>query len=377
MRITRYHLAATKDQIWDFEETPLDKVNLLVGDSGTGKTRFLNTILNFGKQAVAEKLRFPGDWDVSFEIGGVGYRWTIRIVNDKDKHSDTHVENERLIRIDRPDKPILLRDKSGSFFGTEKLPRLATDISTLTLLKEEEAVRDIHRGFRAISARRFFGDELGENFSFRSVPPPIIARLRQTRDLLDVQEADIGFHYRMHILKESHPQLYSEVLRLYKEAFPYIEDFGVFNFQDVMDTVSLPFRSPVFCIKERNIGSWIPVSDISSGMQKIFLLVLDTLLLSGGGVLMVDEYENSLGINAINFLPDLLYKIQSDCQFIITSHHPYIINSIPLESWRVFHRQGLSVKIRSGTDLKAKFGKSRQEHFIQLINDPFFNEGIE
>ena len=58
-------------------------------------------------------------------------------------------------------------------------------------------------------------------------------------------------------------------------------------------------------------------------------------------------------------------------------NNPYIINSVPVENWHVFHRNGLSVKIKSGSDLKARFGKSKQDHFIQLINDPFFSDGIE
>ena len=64
-------------------------------------------------------------------------------------------------------------------------------------------------------------------------------------------------------------------------------------------------------------------------------------------------------------------------QFFITSHHPYIINNIPIENWLVFHRKGLQVKIKSGTELKEKFGKSKQKYFLQLVNDPFYKEGIE
>lgn len=31
---------------WEFEETALNNVNLIVGASGSGKTRYLNTIFN-------------------------------------------------------------------------------------------------------------------------------------------------------------------------------------------------------------------------------------------------------------------------------------------------------------------------------------------
>jgi predicted ATPase len=112
-------------------------------------------------------------------------------------------------------------------------------------------------------------------------------------------------------------------------------------------------------------------------MQKLFLLILDTYLLQDGGLLLIDEYENSLGINAINFLPDLINTISQKCQFIITSHHPYIINSIPMESWKIFHREAMTIHITDGKILKERYSNSRQETFTQLINDPIYNGGIQ
>jgi predicted ATPase len=112
-------------------------------------------------------------------------------------------------------------------------------------------------------------------------------------------------------------------------------------------------------------------------MQKVFLLILDTILLQDSGILFIDEYENSLGISAINFFPDLIESTSQNCQFIITSHHPYIINRIPIESWKVFHRDGINVHITDGGNLKEKYSKSRQDHFVQLINDPLYNGGIQ
>jgi len=91
----------------------------------------------------------------------------------------------------------------------------------------------------------------------------------------------------------------------------------------------------------------------------------------------MDEYENSLGINAINFFPSFLADIETDKQFIITSHHPYIINKIPVENWFIFHRKGSEIKIRYGRENVERFGRSKQQRFIQLINDPFYNEGVE
>ena len=61
----------------------------------------------------------------------------------------------------------------------------------------------------------------------------------------------------------------------------------------------------------------------------------------------------------------------------VTSHHPYIINNIPVRNWYVFHRKGNEVTVKHGDELISKYGKSKQEAFIQLLNDCFYIRGIE
>lgn len=40
----------------------------------------------------------------------------------------------------------------------------------------------------------------------------------------------------------------------------------------------------------------------------------------------VYEFENGLGVNCIDVLAEILLSERKDLQFIITSHHPKIIN---------------------------------------------------
>jgi hypothetical protein len=54
-----------------------------------------------------------------------------------------------------------------------------------------------------------------------------------------------------------------------------------------------------------------------------------------------------------------------------------LINNIHPENWFVFHRKGPEVIIKHGTELTKSLGKSKQQYFINLINDPFYTEGIE
>ena len=139
----------------------------------------------------------------------------------------------------------------------------------------------------------------------------------------------------------------------------------------------LPGVAPALSIKEKNVKKWVMLNDLSTGMQKVLLILTDICTLPPGSIYLIDEYENSLGINAIDFFPDFLLEYETDAQIILTSHHPYIINNINPENWFVFHRKGSEVAIRYGEELTKRIGTSRQKAFIQLINDPFFTEGIE
>jgi predicted ATPase len=112
-------------------------------------------------------------------------------------------------------------------------------------------------------------------------------------------------------------------------------------------------------------------------MQKVLLIITDVVTLPGGAIYLIDEYENSLGINAINFLPSFLDEQRGDNQVVVTSHHPYLINAIPIDNWYVFNRIGTNVRIKRGTELAEKYGRSKQTLFNQLLNDPFYTEGVQ
>jgi predicted ATPase len=376
MKILRYKLASVGKEEWSFDEVNFDRVNLLVGDSATGKTRFLNTVIHFMQQIVAEKMIFSGDWDTDFEIEGQNYQYKLLIKSSKTMESEKEVLHEEL--INKTSGISLLKRNDDTFTWKEKeLPRLSRNISAISLLKNENELKPIYSNLRRVVARRFFGDELNQNFQIGALSPDKIKRIINAKDAQNLLNEKIDFHNKMNLLNLLDPVMYAQICALYKTAFPYILECSIQPFSKLFPGLPLPLQAPVFCIRERKVDAWIPVNDISSGMQKLFLLILDVFLMKDSGILLIDEYENSLGVNAINFLPDLIHNISDKCQFIITSHHPYIINTIPIENWYVFHRDGLEVRIKTGKELKEKYKHSKQEQFVQLLNDPFYTGGVE
>lgn len=373
MRLIKFHLSKTEENDWEFDSTQFSRINLLVGDSGTGKTRFLNAIINLFSQLIADKIRFTGNWDVDFEADNIRYNYKLNVIRNKKSPSEIAIEYEVL---SKGKQAIFERKGDNILWQNSNLPKLSSDMTCFSLLKNEDIINPIYKSMKKIIARRFYADELNKNFQLGAFIPnnPFIPPIVKIDDLAVEQ---IDFHNKMDMLRKIDLSGYNKIIEFIKSAFPFIVEADIKNISQILPLYPAPVQTPVFCIKEKNLSAWIPCNDISSGMQKIFLLILDTYLLQKSGILLIDEYENSLGISAINFLPDLINNISQNCQFIITSHHPYIINNIPIESWKLFHRSGTNVHITDGVILKEKYSKSRQEQFIQLINDPVYNGGIE
>ena len=108
-------------------------------------------------------------------------------------------------------------------------------------------------------------------------------------------------------------------------------------------------------------------------MLKTLMHISELYLSAEGTVILIDEFENSLGVNCIDILSDLLFDNRK-LQFIITSHHPYIINKIGMEYWKIVTRKGGVVTARDAKDYNL--GKSRHQAFMQLINLEAYKEGI-
>jgi len=127
--------------------------------------------------------------------------------------------------------------------------------------------------------------------------------------------------------------------------------------------------------REKNVHPNLGLHDLSSGIKKVLLIITDVISMTGDSIYLLDEYENSLGLNAIDFLPSFLNECGHDNQFVVTTHHPYLINNMPTENWKIFHREGSKVSIKCGAEMSEKYKHSKQDAFIQLINDPFYSEG--
>lgn len=375
MKILTYKAGGLAGHDLQYPIIDFGKLNLVVGNSGAGKTMLLNTIFNCASMAVRKNTIFLGSWDIILEHKNEKYRWIVETFNDQDDNK-TKIALEQLIKY-RDDDEVLIIDRTlDSFkFNDNVLPKLSHSETSIALLQDEDTINPIHEAMGLVMRRNFSGSVLKDAVTFSNLPPQIFKKIKSSKKIKDLFHSDLNLNCKLYVLSEVFNDRYDSVCKEFQSIFPFVSKVDLRNASEF--GIHYPELVPIFALQEKFSDKWFPLSKFSSGMLKVLLVLCDIFILPDEGcVYLIDEFENSLGINAINFFPPIYYDSAANNQFIITSHHPYIISRIPVKDWIVLHRRGGNVEVQQGIELEGKYGKSRQEAFVQLTNDPFYIEGV-
>jgi AAA domain, putative AbiEii toxin, Type IV TA system len=375
MKIISYLYQDTDKPGWRFTEVKFSRVNLLVGDTATGKSRMLNTIFNLGA-VIASNIFKVGNWKITFEHEAITY--TLELITSPIDHPS---KPGRILKDNlwehRDDQliPIIERDSNRFLFCGKQMPQLSSSEASIGLLKEDPKIKPVYEAFSRIQRRVFAEDALRPVMDLSSVlPQQKLADPLSEKQILDyifLNQTTIST--TLYLLKKYSFTTYKNLIEEYKKFFPFVRGAKIIDLSQLqLRQPGLSGKIPVFMIQEADSDDWIPILNLSSGMQKVLLILTDLYILPDGGVYLIDEYENSLGISSIDFFPEFVLSWEKNVQFFITSHHPYLINRIPIKNWYIFHRNGVNVQIKYGGELEEQYGKSKQQAFLQLINDSFY-----
>jgi len=219
-----------------------------------------------------------------------------------------------------------------------------------------------------ILRRSFTGNELNDAAAIDTIPNEVLQEVKANKSDY-IFRFKFGLPARLYLLQQAFPKKYEAIIKHFKAVFPEYPDIRI----TVQKTGS--HVTPALLFREKNVHPNLGLHDLSSGIKKVLLIITDVISMTGDSIYLLDEYENSLGLNAIDFLPSFLNECGHDNQFVVTTHHPYLINNMPTENWKIFHREGSKVSIKCGAEMSEKYKHSKQDAFIQLINDPFYSEG--
>jgi len=367
MKIKNFKFS-NNEQNWHIEQVDFNALNLLVGASGVGKTRILRA-LDLICDVAKDRNRILNnlEWNISFSHLGKDYKWELKTspadsIEDILDESEQSAEiiHERLIRYDdKSEVEIFYRTPSDSRLNNDKLPKLKRTESAITLLAEEDTIVPVRQAFK-----RFIFNEIPQTIMIRAEFNLQNAKLKTNSIEQELQKfkeeiGDSATILKGFFLQNFFPDTFDEVKEYYTEIFPSVKDIRIGIDED---------HRLFFEIKENDVEGWIPKNNISSGMMRTLTCLIEIIVAPEESAIAIDEFENSLGINCMPELTDFILERSPEVQFILTSHHPYIINNIPWETWQIVSRKGSRIKVTKATDIPQLDTASSLDKFTQLVN---------
>jgi len=364
---------------WKLEKIEFKPLTLLVGISGVGKTQILKALLNLKEISHGKSLNGL-KWEIEFKTSkGHDCKWCgafenkgfiseliTAFVKDEYGKDKPYINNEQLF-IDG--KQIIDRNSTGITFNDKKTVKLSQQESVISLLKEEDVIKEIHEDFEEI----LFEDNTMTINGFQ-INDEITLKLKKYKNLKDIRNSNENIKTKLCLLYKNQKKLFEEIENAFIDIFPYIENIKIEPIGDCYKQLPFFQESPLIQIKEKNVSHWIDEFIISSGMLRTLIHIAELYLCADNTVILIDEFENSLGINCINDLTSSLVSSERNLQFIITSHHPYIINNIGISHWKLVTRKGGVVTAIDAE--KFGIGKSKHQAFTQLLNLDAYKDGV-
>lgn len=364
------------------EKITFDKLNLLVGCSGAGKTQILKTLSSYivtaSRDPVISSIQFEGYFKLEFSM-------FLPKINDDDDFKEREVSweirtekmenivsepyrlaygvSEEILFIDGEE--VIHRTKDTLLIGKEKNATISPEQSAISVFKVPKAVSYISVGLFSVVSYYYQMSAL--NDVAKTEVEQIrnrIARLNKSNYFSSKIPIQVFFTFysslmQIDLVKKYDQFLFEKFLSRLQDIFPSIEDLKI-DFLENTNYYTL-------FIKEND--KWIPKESISSGMLKsIYILVAISFNLSST-VVLLDELENSLGVNCLDEITDYIVdKAESNTQFILTSHHPYIINHIPEKYWHIVSQDHGIISSKRANDIGISTVNNKQDKFFQLIN---------
>ena len=354
----------------------LPNLNLLVGVSGVGKTMILNAIHRL--RSIAKGASLNGvKWNVCFIADNdIEYTWsgefetrenTISINESSEKDEQVKLINEKLVG---DNKNILIeRQDSEIILNGNKTPKLSPFKSVIELLKQEDQISPVKQSLDKI----IFADS--ENIDRVWRLPVSIFKKFEKASLSTLKESSLPMLIKLAILYRILPEEFNKIKEAFILVFPNVSDIKIESMKndDIPIALSnLLKEATTVSIKEEGVKDWI--ENISLGMLKTLMYISELYLAPENSIILIDEFENSLGINCLDSVIELLLN-NKKLQFIITSHHPYIINNVSPAYWKIVTRKSGLVTVKNSEDFHIS--ESRQKAFIDLINVLENHEDLE
>ncbi len=344
-----------------------DDVTLLVGLSGVGKSQILNAIVKSFNYATndSEKLH-PFSATINFTINSNEYEWSYKIdkVNvDLDNMLNKKLDNGNsefvFEELKCNHEQIMARNRDGNFRFLSAYTDFPVPKSTSSLLSQYSSdpnYEDVISDFKKIAPLDM--DIAVRGLAKRDDFLKIISLAKtiiKGGGEFDIFRSSLVI-VKLYLVKRYFKDIYVKIYDYVKELFPEITDIDVVEDKN----------SEAFVVSIDVYNKKLFQENISNGMLKTIYYIVELVTTRPNTLVLIDEFENGLGVNCIDVLAELLLSEREDLQFIITSHHPKIIGQIPSEKWKIIERE-YNI-INNITSDEAGIGNSKHSAYFNLIN---------
>ena len=353
-----------------------NRLNLLVGASAAGKTTILRAITNFlltisMGHAVMEQCRFKMGFSIvdrlSDKVKMKDYLWEIR-TREKDILSAEGasvypIYYERLQELPT-NKKIISREENDLYIdGYKNLPQVSKLQSAIYIYRENIPFSAI------VDDMRLTWTMYNQDVALNKVTNELLEQIRKIIQEAQENKHPVRWHYAaqnkfpmslfFYIVKKTYPEKYKIFLEDLQDIFPEIEN--VYIKQNINGDGN-------YYLSILQNGHWILPPDISSGMIRTIYLLACLHFCETNTMILFDELENSLGVNCLDEIVERIRKKANEkkIQFLLTSHHPYVINQIPVDRWLIISQKDSLIESKKAEELGI--GRMKSEKFFELIN---------
>lgn len=359
-------------QNWHLLPSKFGTFNLIVGLSGVGKTRTLKALQQVASCATNNPIIAEScSWKLEVESNKKQWSWTATIETEPaeyldkvfNKTNEVIFVNEKIIC-----NGTIIAERNGDIrFKNTKIPNLKKSESLISLLQEEQELGELYLLLKN-TIRSYHGHRL-----VRYQPKQLDTISKSCNDIQSLQKEEISLLSKAYLLQENFNERYATAVEEFIEIFPTVRSVKVGTPSELNNTVRDREEPIIFGLKEEGVEGVIFSSEWSSGMYLTWLHILELQLYPENSTLLIDEYENGLGVNCLPELTRILVSHSDRIQIILTSHHPYVISNIDIKSWKIMQRKGNTVSLRAATDFPRLVGLSRQDAFTQLVSMPEYS----
>lgn len=375
---------------WHIKPINFTNLTLLVGATGVGKTRILQALLNLKKIIEGESLNGL-KWKISFLANEKEFIWEGEFsLNEKISNFYTKEIGDALFGGYDSPTPLVIHEKltvnSREVFVRFQRPSpsivngepedfgVREDQSYLHLLRNKDIDIVINSFKKLLYSDYIISDKILFDQSFIVFGPNFFNSYPTFESIIN---SDEHLFAKFYWVSKKNVKLFKRIKRIYMGIFPQVIDLKFERIYTLEKTLipALLKSIPFIQLREESLDKWITIREISSGMYRTFIHLLEIHLSTEHTVILIDEFENSLGINCIDEIINEILIASNKIQFIISSHHPYIINSIPTNKWKLITKYAGDIY---NQDLEEyNFNESFQDGFTQLINNDEYRTGLK